>query len=55
MKENIIEGVGTNIRCLYYKGNLCIMTPDENNPHPIITLGCKSIDILIKAVYNIDE
>lgn len=47
---------GTKIRCVYYKGNICIMTPDEDNPNPIVTLGCtKSIDCLIRAVYNIND
>lgn len=54
IKGDIVEG--TRIRCVYYKGSLCIMTPDESNPNPIVAVGCsKSIANLIEAVYNIQD
>ena len=52
--SDIVEG--TKIRCLYYNGHLCVMTPDDSNPNPILTIDCtKSSDNLIRAVYNIQD
>lgn len=53
MKTDIVKG--TPLRVLYYKGTLCIMTPDDNNPNPILTVGCSSAANLIEAVYNIQD
>lgn len=54
MKENLVQG--TRIRCVYYKGSLCIMTPDKSNPNPIVAMGCsKNIANLIEVVYNIQD
>ena len=46
----------TPLRCLYYKGQICIMTPDESNPNPLMTVGCpSSLNNIIRTVYNIND
>ena len=64
-QENVIQAPSVSesktvkaapLRCLYYKGVICIMTPDESNPNPLMTVGCpSSLSNIIRTVYNIKD